>query len=741
MLKNNKVKKEENLSFDMPVDNLITKYKARLKKELGSGGFVGGKIVSHEYKSFKKSFLPGHLSFYEKACNLSEKILKISPDPKQAKKLRESLGVCHLNTTPSGAFSFSILAPLLVVFVGGLLSYLVFQSLVLPLLIFAFGLGLIFPLQKLPSFLADNWRMRASNQMVQCIFYVVTYMRHTSNLERAIEFASDHLSPPLSLDLKKILWNIETGQFDNVMDALNSYLSMWKGSNMEFVEAFHLITSSLYEPSESRRLDLLDKSLDVILSGTYDRMLHYAHDLKSPITILHMLGVILPILGLVILPLMISFMSNESLPGTRIAMYIALAYNLVLPLGVYYLGRIILAKRPSGYGDTNVSLDNPRFRKFGDFIVPLGGGSELRVNPAIVAVVVFAVLFLIGISPLLIHWFDPGFDFVVGDGMFSFLDYICPQGKVDCTFSEMIGPFGLGASVLSLGVVLSFGLSFGLFYFFRSRKLIKIRRNVKKLEQEFTSALFQLGTRLGDGLPAEIAFGKVAKTLEGTTSGDFCALVYHNLTGLGMGLEQAIFDRKIGAVSVFPSNVINSSMRVLVESAKKGPRIAAQALMNIARYVKEIHRVNERLNDLLADTITSMQSQIKFLTPAIAGIVVGITSMITTILTKLSGQLTSMTDRNADVAIGGMGGVMNMFGTGVPTYYFQLIVGIYVVQIVFILTVLSNGIQNGSDKLNERFTLGNNMIKSTILYCFIALGVIIMFNIIAAQVMSGALAG
>ena len=45
-----------------------------------------------------------------------------------------------------------------------------------------------------------------------------------------------------------------------------------------------------------------------MLEETYEKMLHYAQNLKSPITMLHMLGIILPILGLVILPLVVSFM-------------------------------------------------------------------------------------------------------------------------------------------------------------------------------------------------------------------------------------------------------------------------------------------------------------------------------------------------------------------------------------------------------------------------------------------------
>jgi len=54
------------------------------------------------------------------------------------------------------------------------------------------------------------------------------------------------------------------------------------------------------------------------------------------------------------------------------------------------------------------------------------------------------------------------------------------------------------------------------------------------------------------------------------------------------------------------------------------------------------------------------------------------------------------------------------------------------------LTVLANGIENGSDILNERYELGNNLIRSTLLYCFISGIVIVMFNIVALSVLNRA---
>jgi hypothetical protein len=295
----------------------------------------------------------------------------------------------------------------------------------------------------------------------------------------------------------------------------------------------------------------------------------------------------------------------------------------------------------------------------------------------------------------------------------------------------ILGPYGMGAAILSLCVPLSLGVGAGLYYRLRSKNVIKIREETKKLEAEFASALFQLGNRLGDNLPAELAFGKVADLMQDTAAGSFFRLVSTNIKKLGMGIQDAIYNPRVGAIAYYPSKIIDSSMKVLVQSIKKGPQIAAQALMNISRYIKEIHKVNERLKDLMADIISSMKSQINFLTPVISGIVIGITSMITNIISNLGTQMRSIgAEAGAQTA-----NLAQFFGDGLPTFYFQLVVGIYVVQLIYILTILSNGIENGEDKLNERYLLGSNLIRSTLLYCFVALFVMILFNFIASAIM------
>jgi len=707
------------------MQDLIESYRSQIEKDLGARTYRP-KTTSKEYQEFKKEFMPRHLTIYEKLCSLSGNLLKINPSKKNAQTIIDNASIAHLELTPSGVTSFSILAPVLLILFGIFFYFFIFQSTFFIVFFLIVGLSLIIPLGKLPDYIANTWRLKASNQMVLCIFYVATYMRHTSNIENAIKFAADHLAPPLSIDLKKILWDVEMEKYESVKESLDIYLQTWKKWNFEFIESFHLIEGSLYEGSEQRRLNSLDKSLDVILSETYEKMLHYAHNLQSPITMLHMLGIVLPILGLVILPLAVSFMEGIEW------YHLAVLYNIVLPISVYYLGKSILSKRPTGYGQTDISEENPELKKYKNIIIKVRD-AEIILNPIYISIVIGALLLLLGLSPLIMHYLN------ITDIGFGSEDPISVCGRQFCLMGyressitgEPIGPYGLGAGILSLSVTMSLGLGLGIYYKLRSKNIIKIRQRAKKLELEFASALFQLGNRLGDGLPAEIAFGKVANIMQGTVSGSFFNLVSRNITRLGMSVKKAIFDPVHGALISFPSNLIESSMKVLVQSIKKGPVIAAQALVNVSRYIKEIHTVNERLRDLMADIISSMNSQIKFLAPAISGIVIGITSMVTGIIGKLGAQL-----QNITIGAGDQAGLTSIFGDGIPTYYFQIIVGLYIVQITYILTILVNGIENGSDKLNERHELGNNLINSTLLYCFISLVVMLIFNIVASQILT-----
>ena len=711
---------------DDRVSDILKKYGSEIEKHISTED-AGN--YTREYLNFKKESMPA-LSFYERLCKNIGKSFKIKLSKKEEEKISKALRTAHLDITPSDSAAFSMMTLFLCLFVSiifliglwmatGFFSiFAVFLMLIVTIFVFSM-------VSSLPEKIAQRWRLKASSQMVPCILYMVIHMRHSSNLELAIKFASQHLQPPLALDLKKIFWDVETGKYSTVKDALDAYLEGWRDYSVEFIEAFHLIESSLYEPSDEMRIQILEKSLSVILDGVYEKMLHYAHNVKSPLTNLYMLGIVLPTLAIALLPL-----ASVLLQGAIKAWHVVVLFNLIIPFAVYYMTSSILAKRPGGYGETELLELNPNYGFY---------KSKSHYTKAFLIALPF---FILGILPLLLQ--IPGFahslglqsDYtfdsiklsVLGDlKIFDFKNVTSvATGKTSTT-----GPFGPIALLFSLFLPLSIALFFAIAYKSKTKKLIKTREQTKQLESEFASSMFQLGNRLGDGLPAEIAFGRVAGSLRGTPTAEFFSIVNSNIQSVGMSVEEAIFNQQRGAIIYFPSSLIRTSMRILVESVKKGLNVAARALMSISEYVKNIHKVNERLRDLLADVVSGMKSNMTFLAPVLAGIVVGLASMITLIVNKLQTMMVSgavSTDQLGTFA--GVADILKIEAM-IPPYWLQLAVGIYLIEIIFILTRTLVSVESGVDTLSEQYEISKNLSSAMGLYIIISLVAIIALTLLA----------
>jgi len=732
-------------------DDILNKYRGRIESQMrgydsrgsGDGGGKSGKF-SKSYERFRGDMMP-EFSRYERWCKSFGNFIKMKVGEKDRVGIQKSIDIAHLNVTPSEVVGFSTVL-LFLTLIGGIMALVAGWLLVAPVftietlpgifldsfpfmslfLVFLLAIFLFFYSSKAPERLAMRWRLKASSQMVPAILYIVIYMKHTSNFEKAVAFAAEHLSAPLSQDFRKIFWDVEVGRFSTIKESVDNYLLGWRDYSMEFVEAFHLIESSLYEPSEARRVQVLERSLQVILDGVYDKMLKYTHDAKAPLTNVYMLGVVLPTLALAILPL-----ASTMLQGAIKWYHILFVFNILIPIGVVFLTGNVLAKRPGGYGESDLLEKNPMYAKY-------------KSNAGYVKGFFVALpFFLVGLIPFLWRytavpiWLGTTRDYSWSQLGLGFLGDAGVFGILTDNLGNLSGPSGSGALLLSLFIPLGLAIVFIVAFKEKTSEILVTRNNYKGIEREFTSSLFQLGNRIGDGTPAEIAFAKVSSSVKGTSSEGFFRIVNENIGSLGMSLERALFDPKRGAVVFYPSQLVATSMRILVESVKKGLKVAARSLMSISDYVKNIRKIDARLNDLLADIISDMKSNMTFLAPLLSGIIVGLAGMIATIL----GALGVMFDRDefvGETAVD-VGNILGMFDPAlmIPTYWLQIVIGIYLVQIVFILTSTLVTIKSGRDVLQTTAETGKNLKKTMILYLIIAMGSIVSLTTIGAVVLRG----
>ena len=651
-------------------------------------GEVPEELLSREYRIFRKKKTKATM-LYEKLASFSGKLFKFSMNPDRKAEIDEILSSFNLTIKAEDTTALGVMSILVGMFFG--ILFLLFAP-IYGITLIAFGFFGYFYATNYPKRLINIRRSRASTEIILAVLYMVIYMRTTSNLEAAVRFAANNLEGPLSDDLKKILWDVQSRKFSDVQEALSSYLQNWKKYNEAFVDSIYLIETSLIQVSEDRRLKMLDEALKRILDGTYETMVHYVNDLRTPISAVFMLGITLPIMGLVMLPLIGAFMADMITPSVLFVFY-----DILLPLIVVILIQQILATRPSAFPEIDLS-DHP--------LVPPEG--YFRFFGRLVPVWIPSVLTTFIITTPFI-WY-----------MLAVFNPAVPS-EMDIIFSLFL-TLGLGA-----GVYVYTKLSTGI--------KVKLRKQIKGVENDFSYAVFQIGNRLAEGVPAEVAMLKTAKIMRESKVSNFILTISTNMSKLGMDLKRAIFDKKYGAVRIYPSSLIKSVMKIFIESTKQSQETASKSLMNISSYLLNVHRIEEKIKDVLSETLSTLKFQANFIAPLISGIIVGLTSMILIILSVLGQKIASATS-SAEVpgALGAGAGVGGSMAFGffqmsntIPLPIFQIVVGIYLVEIVIISAVLSSKIEHGDDKISEMNTTQKSLIISILIYFFVALAVTIAF--------------
>ncbi len=643
---------------------------------------------SSDYLQFKSKGVSA--GWFESGCRFARKLgLNVSISSDERKALIKDIELSGLNVKPEDVYSFGLLAILSSSIIGVLLLLIIG----LPGLLFSLvGFGVFYYLRNYPHRLVEVKQARASSELILAVLYMVIYMRSTSNLENAVKFVADNLETSLSDDFKKMLWDVSAKKYASMKEALDNYVDKWRDYSPVFVDAIHLIEGSLFQSNEDSRIHMLNKALELTLEGTYESMTHYANALRTPINMLYMLGIMLPVLGLVMFPIMGAFMSDIVNP-----VGLTVLYDFLLPVSVYLYAAYSLAKRPAGFPVPNIE-GRPGIPPEGKFALKYDKRT-IYYSALIPSLIVFVLLLLP--APLYIAGFTD------------------VHPKDSDVYATLFIPLAPAVAVIVYAKLIT-------------KDRLKVREKIALIESEFAEAAFQLGNRLSEGYPLEIALLKVASTLKGTETARFFKRISKNIRELGMDVESAVFDRKRGALKYYPSAIIKSVMRVAIMGAKKSLDVAAISLVNMSSYLRDVHRIDEKVKDILSETLSSMKFQASFLAPVISGLVVGLTAMILIILDILGLQVSQLSAND----VGGFGGgtwVLGIFevSKSIPLYAFQPIVGIYVFEIILLLSIIDAKIELGGDKLFSLKLIGSMMPIGFTVYVVTTFAVTIIFTGIA----------
>ncbi len=635
------------------------------------------KTIPQDYREFLQDVKKKHLGIYERAAALAEK-LNFRPSKDSYAAIDENIKAAYMSASPTGVLSLAFAIFVLGIFLSALAFF------------FGLGTGFVFTFAFLtlivayltydyPSFKARAILARMQADSILAVLYMIIYMRSSPNLEGALRFASENLSGPLAWDLKKLMWDIEIGTYRSASEAMESYVEKWKNKNPNFAEALNLLKGSAVNPN--RREKLFSETIDLILNGTREHAKHYVSELRLPVMLIHAMGVILPVMGLILFPIVMIFMSNAVKP-----IFLFVGYDIILPIVLWLLIEYILRGKPATFSPPDISLVRgvPPLGKFalGEKLIP------------ILPVALFALLLVGGAGAYLLY------------------------------SSTVAGACSSAEAQANASLLIVSGLAFAIYLYCRldSSQKIKIRSDIERIENEFSVALFQLGNQISSGAPIETAVENASDNLKGMKIRDLFVISSGNMRRFGFTFEQALYDKESGAIWYYPSRLIQSIMSAIIQSSKKGMSMASDAMVTVSKYLKGIHDTREDVDEILGETTTSMRFLGTFLTPLVAGVTITMAVVILQIITVMGGQLqalsqgtqegSGLTNFQSSLTLPWANNGQPPIGPG----EFQLIVGIYMIETVLLLSMFVNRIEYGDDAVGLRSIISSSILIALFIY-------------------------
>ena len=626
--------------------------------------------------------------WYEKACKLG-RFIPWAGKGEINEEFYEYISFTGLDVKPEEARAFAVGSTIITAVLLTFLTVFVFLSkgpwipflialLVVPLVVLSY-------LGNYPKIYADVYRVKVLGAMPEVISNMAMSLKLVPNLERAVEFAAINTRGQLGREFRKMTWDTYMRVYKSSDDALAKFADKWKRWNEDFARSIYLLKGSLLEKNESKRLQDIDRSVDVMLDGTVLKIEKFARSLNMPTLSLYFMGMILPLIMIAVLPTL-------SYVGTNIgARTLFIAYNLVLPLIIFVWSRSILSKRPVTTIPPEIPDEHPD-------VTPAG---RLRLGnmiiPALpVALAIGLLISLPGIFRLYSLLTGPG---LTAPGTFLGLD---PTILI-------IWGISVGISIYLIGTTIE-----------RDR----IRTKIMETEREFIDALIQLESRLSEGRPIEDAFSRVGRVMKGSLVGEIFANSARGVKLARKTLHSSLFDKDEGALKHVYSGTIYNVMEMVVGASRKSNEAAGVAVGRITEHLTKIRKVDDEIENRLDEIVSSMRSTVLVFGPFVGGVVVSLQKMMnsqllkaqttTTFSTSLEGSPISLGEVSNAGFFGALGSKITV--EPISMGILQLIIGLYLLEMVVIFSLYMSELYVGDDSVHKRMEIGKNLLLATLLF-------------------------
>lgn len=745
-------------------EKIFNKGYFRDAKESSPGQMYREIVVSHEdfeggEKKLSKRAVPLFVQFCRK---VNETFPSLGKNAKRfLPKYQDAVEFLGWDLKPeefAGASNFAMAASVVLGLAIGAILYIFFFEMLYAFLGDIANVFVLFPtlffvlfsvnfVQGYPLNAAKAEQTRALTFVPEILGYMIMSMKLVPNMEKAVEFSAGHGRGKIAEDFKRCIWSVQVGVFNSLAEAMDDLAYRWGKFSSELKTALMSIRASVLENTEAKRYQLLDKTMDAVLESVKDKMEQYARSVASTATTLFMLGVFLPLVLIIILPVGSAF-SGTSFANPAVLFVL---YNLVIPGIVFYYAWASIKQRPPTYEVPNIAE--------GFFGVPKKWQMKLGKGFADIRTIV-AVIFIFGLLTAF---------FLSAEGLppkslikLSGLEEVPVLLPADKTEKEVLEKAGRAENFYAINgvhekeliasgvsqkvardmvvlekerffltsqnditkynfvmvLVLTISMCLFVFFYYQNVYKRKAQEQIMSMESEFKDSLYILASRMGENKPIEEALRHTREFLPNMRiSQEVFGKTVENIELMGMPLEAAVFDNAYGSLKNIPSSTIRSSMKLLVDSVQLGVNVASRSMIALSLQLRNSEKVNSLLKTLTSDITSSMRLMVVFIAPVVLGITTALQKVVMGTLasiasSNISQQLSSDVSSqisSANLNVSALTTIKpDVFTSLVKPDQFLLIVSIYVIEMVIIMTYYNTKIEEDNNIL-VKLNIGKNL--------------------------------
>jgi hypothetical protein len=408
----------------------------------------------------------------------------------------------------------------------------------------------------------------------------------------------------------------------------------------------------------------LDRATSTVFEGTRRRVREFADGLQRPVFVLFSLGVVLPLMVGSMLPLMAA-------GGVGGSIWIAIGLmDIVFPVLFILTTRRILDRRPLVRPSTRVEVDWK------------GRRARTLVAIAVGASLVGLGLFC-GHVANDVSQADAQLDAALADGSLVDMDPAQRETlEARATAAQGDALVGLAVLVGPLPVLWGVAASVAILFIPALREPRRRRREVEAVEDALPDALFQIGSRVADGMPLEPAIRHTANTLGDEPLAALLQRALAHITLKRTSASEALFGRE-GALAGFPSENVSASLKTIIALVRKDVTGAGRTIVAVSDHLRDLRKVDREVASRLSPVTDMMRSTALLFAP----VILGITSALYLVVARLTPSLP----------------FSSAVAAPIPAGTFALVLGIFVMAIAAATMHFTSRLSHGDDPVEGRY--------------------------------------